>query len=75
MTSGISSSIARTTWPRQACGESPCMTPTRRQLPSAAGPGSRSTSVTSYPRRASPIVVNVPTGPAPMTSAFTMCLL
>ena len=50
------------------CGRNPwaclnCITPRRCQVPSAAGPGSRSTKVTSYPRSASAAPVSIPVGP------------
>src|SRR5690349_1732851 len=42
------------------------MTPARGHHPWSFGPGSRSTTETSWPRRASATAVNRPVGPAPM---------
>src|SRR5664279_5536608 len=57
------------------CGRKPwawwnCMTPLRGQLPSGAGPPSRSTATTWWPRSASPMPMTRPVGPAPMMAIF-----
>ena len=67
-TSGSSARSASTTCARKACGWWNCITPRRDHEPSGCGPGSRSTTVTPWPRRASAIAVNSPVGPAPTTT-------
>ena len=71
-TSGISSFSASTTWPRKLWACWNCITPLRRHSPRSGGPGSRSTTTTFRPRRASAMAVNRPVGPAPMMTVRTV---
>ena len=65
--SGHSACSSQLTCGRKLWAWANCMTPRRRQPPPAPGPGSRSTEVTRWPRRASAAPTVRPVGPDPMT--------
>jgi hypothetical protein len=69
--SGAVSSSACRTRCRKKCGCRNCMTPRRCHVP-FCGPGSRSTTTTLLPARASMIAEYRPIGPAPTTTTLAM---